>query len=100
MEIVKTETDLSKSCGTCSHWSFGAKTKDGRAGECRFKPPTLHMMPVETLQGVAMTLQSQFPKIMESGWCSEHPARRLDKELDYSRRCREVIEKAHEVAIK
>jgi len=75
MEIVKPDPSLLHNCRTCPHWHFTMQTKEGKGGECRLNPPTLHMLPVETLQGVGMSLRSQFPTIMESAWCGQHPAR-------------------------
>jgi hypothetical protein len=82
MEIVKDSPKTAEfGCGTCPYFS---PTKNPevktRQGECRINPPVLMLLPMQTLQGQTVGIQSVFPVIHETGWCGKHP-RRIQRNL-------------------
>lgn len=71
----KTPENLAPCCATCPHWS--ARPEVG-GGECRINPPVSHVMPVQTLKGNGVGLQTSFPLTTADAWCSKHPERDAD----------------------
>jgi hypothetical protein len=53
-------------CNECEDW---VKTDDSEDGDCRAVPPKPVAMPVKTLQGVEMRINSYFPRIKGSLGC-------------------------------
>jgi hypothetical protein len=59
-------------CASCPHW-FERMEIGG--GECRFNPPVQFILPVTTLKGSGVGLQSSFPLTTGDAWCGKHPER-------------------------
>jgi hypothetical protein len=77
MEIVKdVSQNLDFRCGHCPYFSpiKNPQAKE-KQGECRYNPPVNFLVPVNTLQGQTVGMQSVFPVIIETGWCGKHPRR-------------------------
>jgi hypothetical protein len=60
-------------CASCPHW-FERREVGG--GECRVNPPVQFVMPVTTLKGSGVGLQTSFPLTTGDAWCGKHPERR------------------------
>jgi len=58
------------SCAHCVH-SVPNKNLPIGTRECRPLPPTVHLLPQQTVQGVTMTVQSMHPPVSLDHFCGE-----------------------------
>lgn len=80
--VIAGGENLEACCLTCPFWNalpeFRAKNiGDVAGGECREGPPKGFVMPVETIAGPQMGIQSAWPRTASNQWCGAHPAREL-----------------------
>lgn len=57
-----------RQCADCFYW---AGDEGGAEGECRFNPPTLHVMPMRTIQGDGVGAVPMVPRTRKDFWCGQ-----------------------------
>lgn len=60
-------------CETCGHWwrePVSPKNEELSSGECREKPPTVHLVELDPRDGIVPV--SYFPTVNEWEGCSQH----------------------------
>lgn len=65
-------------CSNCPCWSPRTDVVTAGnvpGGECRLNPPVNHLMPVHTLKGQEIGVQTFFPMTGAKQWCGKHPVR-------------------------
>lgn len=92
METVKQskETAFDFVCGNCPHWSrridltSQRNTDVGDAGDCRYAPPVLLLVPVtDQFRGQGLSIQPHFPITLNTSWCGNHPGRKALVAVSY-----------------
>jgi hypothetical protein len=67
-------------CGNCPFWHErtdmeATKVGEFNGGDCRLNPPNTFPVPVQTVAGVQMALNSAWPTLAADRWCGKHPER-------------------------
>lgn len=65
-------------CQSCAFWHARDDLKQGtgvQGGECRFNPPNIFEVTVQTRLGNAKGFQSVWPIVGSGNWCGKHPER-------------------------
>jgi hypothetical protein len=64
---------MSKKCITCAYWR--GDDRDPNIGACFVAPPTIQIVPVNTLQGAGIGAQSVRPQTKANDFCAQHVTR-------------------------
>lgn len=57
-----------RACEDCSYWNAA---EGGQEGECRLHPPTIVVLPVQTLQGNTIQPVPILPRTQRDFWCGD-----------------------------
>jgi len=54
---------------TCVDCGMFQSLPKGDTGECRYEPPKVHFLPMQSMQGTNLVPVSIFPQVVKDAWC-------------------------------